>query len=524
MFLRHYSTVLKLTNEIRYLNSKFKIQSSKLQLKSENLRNLSQRSNVRKFIYLIPFLYLIFLLGKVDLSLTQDLGRHLMLGKLILEGGSIPATNLFSYTLPDQVFINHHWLPEVIFYLFAKSWGASSVIALKFLLVGGSFGALYYVANRLGGIFWSTFLAFPFLYTLSYRFDTRPEMFSFLYLSLLILCVYLYSQTHKWWYIFALLPLQILWVNSHIYFFVGIIVYGAFVVSEFLQKRRDLRLLGLGCLLVLVSVATPLGIAGATTPLTIFSNYGYDIVENKGILFLNSWFFTPQVFVFELLVVIFVIASALTFSRKYLFWYFISVFGIVAAVAMIRNLSLFAILVYPSFVLVMYLFEKKHIRARTMRATLVTCLFVVVLVQVVRGVASPEFGYRLFEAGGGSLDFIEEKRLSGPIFNNFDVGSYIIYRLYPREKVFVDGRPEAYTPEFFSEYRAIQSDPVKFEAASKKYNFQMIVFSKSDLTEWGRAFLTSMSYQNAWVVVYQDTYYVVLVPKDSENYRKVALE
>ncbi len=476
---------------------------------------------MRRLIYFIPFLYLFFLLGRVDLSLTQDLGRHLMLGKIIIEGGSVPTTNLFSYVLPDQVFINHHWLPEVVFYIFANTWGNASLIVLKFLLVGASFGAIYYVANRLGGIFWSTFLAFPFLYVLSYRFDTRPEMFSFLYLSLYVLLIYLFSSTKKWLYLLVLLPIQVLWVNSHIYFFVGPLIYGAYVVSEFLQNRRELRLVGFGVMLILVSLLTPLGFAGATAPLTIFSNYGYDIVENKGIIFLNSWFFTHQVFVFELLVINFVVASFLTFSRKYLFWYLISIFGIVAVFSMIRNLSLFVILVYPSFVLVLCIFEKKYMRAKTLRATLVTFLAVVVLIQIVRGVTSPLFGYTHVETGTGALDFIEEKRLSGPIFNNFDVGSYLIYRLYPTERVFVDGRPEAYTPEFFTEYRAIQSDPKKFEVAAQKYNFQMIVFSKSDLTEWGQAFLTNMSSQNTWVVVYQDEYYVVMVPKDSVNYRKV---
>ena len=479
---------------------------------------------MKKIIYCLPFLYLAFLLGRVDLALTQDLGRHLVLGRLIWESGSIPQVNLFSYALSDQRFINHHWLPEVMFYLSSRSFGLESVILLKFLLVGVSFGVLYYVANRLGGLFWSTFLAFPFLYVLSYRFDTRPEVFSFLCLSLFVLFIYLFSQTKRWWYLWVLLIVQVLWVNSHIYFFVGPLVYGAFVLSEFLQNRRDVRLVGFGAMLVLVLFLTPLGSSGATAPLTIFSNYGYEIVENKSIVFLNSWFFIPQVFVFELLVIVFVVISVLTFARKYLYWYFISCLGIVSAFFMVRNLSLFAILVYPSFVLVVFLFEKRYLQAKSVRQVLVTFLVVVVLIQLVRGVTSPLFGYGLVETGRGAVDFIEEKELSGPIFNNFDVGSYLIYRLYPKERVFVDGRPEAYTPEFFREYRRMQSDSREFESVSRKYDFQMIVFSKSDLTEWARAFLSYLSSQEKWVVVYQDEYYVVLVPVGSVNFEKAGMK
>ena len=479
---------------------------------------------MRKLVLATPFVYLLFLLCRVDLSLTQDLGRHIVLGKIILASRVVPETNLFSYALPHQSFVNHHWLPEVVFYLFADLWGVSSILLLKVVLVMGAFAAIYYVANKLGGLYWSVLLSFPFLYIFSYRFDSRPELFSFLFLSLFVLFIFLYSRTKSWWYLLVLIPIQVMWVNSHIYFFVGGFVFFAFVFSEFVLGRRDFRLVALWGALVLSTVITPLGVRGATAPLTIFSNYGYEIVENKSILFLNSWFFTPQVLVLEVVVLLFVIGVLLTFSKKYLFWYLISIFGIVSAFAMIRNVSLFVILVYPVSVLVARLFEKKYIKGPSARAILVTFIGVIVFIQIVRGASSPTVGFWMGETGKGALDYIEEKKLSGPIFNNFDVGSYIIYRLYPGELVFVDGRPEAYTSEFFEEYRNIQSDPERFEQARVKYGFEMIVFSKSDLTEWARAFLTRMDGQQVWRVAYQDAYYVVLVPEGSENFRKAGLD
>jgi hypothetical protein len=57
------------------------------------------------------------------------------------------------------------------------------------------------------------------------------------------------------------------------------------------------------------------------------------------------------------------------------------------------------------------------------------------------------------------------KNLKGPIFNNFDIGSYLIFRLYNKSlpagrQVFVDGRPEAYPASFFQiTYILMQQDP-----------------------------------------------------------------
>jgi len=57
------------------------------------------------------------------------------------------------------------------------------------------------------------------------------------------------------------------------------------------------------------------------------------------------------------------------------------------------------------------------------------------------------------------LIFFKENNLQGPIFNNYDIGGYLIFNLFPQEKVFVDNRPETYSSEFFQEdYIPMQED------------------------------------------------------------------
>ena len=59
------------------------------------------------------------------------------------------------------------------------------------------------------------------------------------------------------------------------------------------------------------------------------------------------------------------------------------------------------------------------------------------------------FGVGFDEPQKRATDFVLKSKLKGNLFNNFDIGGYAIYRLFPTYKVFVDNRPEAYPVEFF---------------------------------------------------------------------------
>jgi len=109
-----------------------------------------------------------------------------------------------------------------------------------------------------------------------------------------------------------------------------------------------------------------------------------------------------------------------------------------------------------------------------------------------------------------AADFFKTNHLQGPIFNNFDIGSYLIIILYPQEKVFVDNRPEAYPASFFkNDYIPMQEDKQKFATEDAKYNFNAIFFSYRDFTPWSQEFLIRMVSDPAWAPVYADQYNII---------------
>ncbi|MDP3733039.1 MAG: tetratricopeptide repeat protein, partial [Candidatus Daviesbacteria bacterium] len=123
-------------------------------------------------------------------------------------------------------------------------------------------------------------------------------------------------------------------------------------------------------------------------------------------------------------------------------------------------------------------------------------------------------GLKLVESAKGAVDFALDNNLPQPFYNNFDIGSYLIYRGFPVYKVFVDGRPEAYPKKFFQEvYIPSQSDYSKFKQLEQSLNLETVIFSHTDQTPWGRSFLQAISRDNSYAVAFVDDYMVVFVKK-----------
>lgn len=132
-------------------------------------------------------------------------------------------------------------------------------------------------------------------------------------------------------------------------------------------------------------------------------------------------------------------------------------------------------------------------------------------------------GLGLADDALGSVDFVKAHDLHGPIFNNYDVGGLLIYSLYPREKVFVDNRPEAYPKKFFSDvYVAMQEKDEIWKTELEKEKFNMIFFYRLDYTPWAQAFLIRRVGDASWAPVYVDARTIILLRRVPENARIIS--
>ncbi|MBI2315092.1 hypothetical protein HYU93_03495 [Candidatus Daviesbacteria bacterium] len=471
---------------------------------------------------------------KPDYSFDQDLGRHLKLGEVIWQTKAVPTTNLFSYTNPNFPFINTHWLFEVWTYLVSQI-NLNFLLVFKLVIYLTSVWLILKMVPKNNSILLLP-IGFIFFHTLRERIELRPEFFSFLFTvsTCYILEKYLRGPTKL---VFLLPFIQLIWVNTHIYFFVGLILQAIFLIDLTYQKLHShigsgkLKISVIILILsVLTSLVNPNGLAGFLYPLNVTKNYGYTIVENQTIFLLESIDFQNPNFIWvkislgiillSILVVIPDIVRNLKIKKSrdpllivqddkkgLIKNILLAAFG--AALASL-NVRSFPYLVFLSLPAVLQNFGPLKSNWLTKTATVITAILLIIT--TLNNFKTNQFpNLRFVESGKKALDFTLSNNLPGPIYNNFDIGSYIIYRGYPKYQVFVDGRPEAYPAKFFSEvYIPTQADYSQFKNLEKQYNFKTIIFSITDQTPWGRSFLASVAQDNTWKAVYLDNFMVVL--------------
>lgn len=490
-------------------------------------------SRIFKIILIFSTFFLLFagFFHQIN-AFTQDLGRHLKMGEIILQSHQVPKTNLFSYTYPDFPFINHHWLSEVVFYLIFRMSGPNGLLIFATLTVLFVFSLIYFSALKKDNVFPITIASIFYLGILFERTDLRPEIFSFLFLSVFIVILYKYREGFTKW-IFLLPLIEIIWVNMHIYFFMGLIIVGLFLLDFIIKNRKDLSHSYTGVLVfifistLIAALINPNGFDGAIYPLKVFGNYGYAIEENQNVYFL--WLYSQKTTILFFAASVFLLFSSLILTVKktklidWLLCLFFTFFG----VSMIRNFPLFVFGTFIPFVgSLTLIFEKleqgfrKKIRVYFFIAKTAAFLiiFIILFWQTMQIATAKKNGFGLTAGAGKGVDFFLKNNLKGPIFNNFDIGSYLDFRFYPKEKVFVDGRPEAYPVSFFKEvYIPMQENEKTFDFFTQKYNFNVIFFNYTDQTPWAKSFIKQIVHNKNWQLVYFDDYVVIFVKNNNQN-------
>lgn len=507
----------------------------------------------KNYLYILTFtLLLVFSVHNFD-SIGQDIGRHLKIGEIIWQTKEVPKTNLFSFAEPDFSFINHHWLSEVIFFKIFSFSGFTGLILIKIVLIFIAFLLLFFIAKSYAK-FWPLLISFLLsIFIFIQRTEVRPEIFSFVILSFFLFALFRAKYERDYFYLWFLPALQLLWVNLHIYFFIGPLIFLSFLVDRIIDKKINSKsqilnykqipnykfqfpkLLTIFILIVLATLINPNGFQGALLPFKVLNEYGYSIVENQTLSFLADFFgFSLSIFVFKISAAILILSLILTLKKSThkIFEIVISAFFIYAGFRMLRNLPLYALVSFPVMAIVlsdMQDFIEKRLSAgkKTLSAIfkILVSAFLILLIFLVANnnyyeyvKSSRAFGFSVPNGLSRAVDFVKDNKIEGPMFNNFDIGGYLIWRLYPDEKVFVDNRPEAYSVKFFNEiYKPMQEDKKKWLEFSEKYGINFVFFGHTDVTPWGQNFIKNIVKNPNWEVIYINENAIILVKDNKKN-------
>ncbi len=484
-----------------------------------------------KLPLLILLAFYTYLLAKpIDLSVT-DIGRHLINGREILHGNwEVLTFNFYSHTLPDQQFVNHHWLTGVVFWLIYEASGFLGLHLFHTVIAVINFTLLVLLLKKHGGAGVGFLLGVVATLLMASRGEVRPETFGLLLHLNYLHFIFWVRKTGKFpgWAIAWLVTLQIFWTNFHISFVFGPFLFCWWWLTNLWEKNKPAeklqkKLLLTWVMLGLVTMINPNGLAGALTPLTILENYGYRVFENQTLWFLRNFYPGPIIPLFYLISGVVVVGLVKFKNQNSLFVKSLGVIGIVLGFVALRNLPLFVIFTLPLLAeqlqLVIKKWRKKPLinieQPRLVGGILLAGVFgaAVLLSQL-----HPVFGKRPPRHSGFGLIANQEKTIQAlqqlppgaKIFNNYDIGSMLIFTNYQNNFVFVDNRPEAYSAEFFQDhYIPIQEDEQQWQQAQQAYNFDYLVIGHRDLTSWTQTFLASRVKDPAWQLIYQDNFAVI---------------
>ena len=161
-----------------------------------------------------------------------DTGLHTRTGDYILDHGTIPTTDPFSFTKPGERWFAFQWLAGVVFALLNRWMGLKGVVLLTGVLIAGTCLVLLrnMICRGANGLL-SMLLVLVAASAMSIHFHARPHIFTLFFLAVAHFLIARDQQHRSAWF-WSIVPLTMLWANMHSGFPVVLVTLGLLVTGE----------------------------------------------------------------------------------------------------------------------------------------------------------------------------------------------------------------------------------------------------------------------------------------------------
>src|SRR5512132_2412925 len=126
-------------------------------------------------------LALLFLLPVAfSLSITpHDYWFYVRVGKDILQTGTVPTVDTFSYTYPGRPIFYQPWLSAVVFWLAHSLGGATLTFLIRGICIALAYALIWVLMREIGtGTKIATLLTILLGFSSSMNWSMRPQMFA----------------------------------------------------------------------------------------------------------------------------------------------------------------------------------------------------------------------------------------------------------------------------------------------------------------------------------------------------------
>jgi len=456
---------------------------------------------------------------------TVDLWWTLAAGDYIRAQGDVPRTALWTIdAVRDLPYVCHGWLAALAFSEVAAAFGLDAVPAVPTVIALCVFGAMVATARRLGAPWLlAVAVADVALFIVSLRMIARAEVFAYLWFALALNRLAAFVGGGRARDLAWLLPIAVLWANSHASFplLPGVVLLAAagsaldawrsagfrpaaLAASAF---SRRTALLGAAALLaILAALANPYGIALVRHVLEPTS-------PDSMTRFLEEWqpltaggALPPRFAVPAIL-----LAGAILDGGRRMSFVSMLLAAALAALALSaeRHIAFFGI--GAAFALGDY--ASGLAPGRRVRTAIAAALAVALIGANAFAAAALGFGDRSLTAHPSDgitprgLAFVRE-HVRGNVLNSYHLGGALIYFGYPQLRVSIDSRADPFPPAYYLAHRdALYGGPSATLAFADRYGIDHIILARQT---YERRLADHVGELDGFRLVYEDELTAVL--------------
>ncbi|MDZ4184069.1 MAG: hypothetical protein U1D97_03695 [Desulfuromonadales bacterium] len=456
-----------------------------------------------------------------------DFWWHLKTGEFMLQTGGLLHSDPFTFTgdgvvsARESIILKGYWLWEVTAYALYSVLGFYGIFLLNFLTVAAMAGVVVQQMRRQhlnpALIILLTTLGF-FLFGSTYALE-RPQVISFLFGALLLVQLARVPEGGRLGWPLPLL--MMLWANLHGGFVVGDIVLLCFAGGAVIEYRQDLQ--RLRQILFWIAVGIGASLLNPNGPLVFGELFTF---QNSALMnavneYQSTWVRfqkgTWSVAILWLLIALYGVGVAM--ARRF-YWPELVVFLFLAyfSAAYTRNVGFFAVAMLPA---VACSLQQGINRGQWRLPSLISLLVMFFCTIFVLWLS---FGLWQNRQGAGpvrsiypekAIAFLHESGLQGRMFNSYEYGGYLLWRLAPQIKVFIDGRGMEAT--VFDEWkklsmasRLLVSGRPEYEVLLEKYAIDYVIQPIYDGDGHVQPLMKALLPKAEWVPIYLDTYVYIL--------------